>query len=898
MLSPDELRVLESYDVYTESLDNERKLISGFLPANHPNVEPFLWFIGLMKCYAHGTPKGENLWLLYPRGNRATHSCAPNAIYRNDNGDLLYIAIRDIQTSEPITISYIGCLYGSTISRQERLLLLKMLSCSCSKCTAPIDKARRIWCPHCRTKEEDGGTPAFAVYCGQSKDVNLPQIEAIRNLNKTAETDGWWMCTKCKLPLADAVMPLQMEETLNSLYENLSKSMGLEEQNKWMQYLTYLYRTTLMVLGPMHWLVGGCYFLFSKFYASAWKSAMATSGSSPADAKTYGDLCVSNGIKYLDFIEAIFPDDNAILYTDGAPWATVLMRISLEACEWSQFSQLAGRYVQKCNVVYGVADPMMQVFYQAVVTMHRLGPSNPTLPSAIRGLLDNYKNSSAQNGTTVEPDEVTRSTTHLEKNFNPLIKPWLRRTHVAPGLQTELHKISETRKRALAAVFGNPAAPPAAPAVHNTLPSLPLLPASPFPSLVCLSQMTGMAPSSVRPPAATATIRPTVAEYLSPQYLGSAPLKSPTFGSPAQSTQSGAYITSDPTASVPSYVVTRQGVATQPVVRAASPGLYSPAGVYSPNQTPGVSSPVFSPAVPPHRTSPNRVGRRSPGRTSAPSQPPWQSTATRSGEATARVVSHARALGAGSRHSRGTGSHGAVSLPGASSSSTTTPPLLPGNTRLADMHGSRDAGYNAPGAKSGYPGVKSGAESPGGRAEKPLLSTTYLSVAQLSSEYPSRAKLSTKTVQRREVQREALIGGGYRTYNDTVDERRGRRARRKHRSPSRHRSHSSSSPAPFSVECAIHGTRNGAARSGSGLSPHTGRPSTRAGHRVDSSRRTRSHRRRIDSDSDTDADIVASLVKAELDELRASVNSSQDPRLADPKLVDQITNKVLGRLRA
>lgn len=308
-----------------------------------------------MKSHAHGIAPNVPFWAIYRNAVKARHSCDPNCCYRNENGTLVYVAIRAIAENEPITVPYVDTLFASKSFRQSRLLRQKLFICQCSKCLTEVDMVRRVWCPHCRTKIGEK-TPAFATFVGRGSGLkHLRQFELTKqvsehfgweslqmNPGKPGEED-YWLCTDCNMIYTSSVLPVAVESTLESLYERLDSQFASPSAASWFNYLTYLYNTVMTVLGPMHWLYAGCQFLYSRFaislrkyfcryYLGLWNGG--------AETNENRDLCMKYGKQFIEYIESVAKEAISV---DLLPWVSALMRMCLFAGDVSTFTDLTSK---------------------------------------------------------------------------------------------------------------------------------------------------------------------------------------------------------------------------------------------------------------------------------------------------------------------------------------------------------------------------------------------------------------------------------------------------------------------------------------------------------------------------------------------------------------------------
>lgn len=77
------------------------------------------------------------------------HSCAPNAMLAQSNGNLICVTIRPIAKEEPLFILFLDLLLDSKTVRQHQLWKNKKLICRCTRCegqTATTEQRERIAC--------------------------------------------------------------------------------------------------------------------------------------------------------------------------------------------------------------------------------------------------------------------------------------------------------------------------------------------------------------------------------------------------------------------------------------------------------------------------------------------------------------------------------------------------------------------------------------------------------------------------------------------------------------------------------------------------------------------------------------------------------------------------------
>lgn len=80
-------------------------------------------------------------------GKYFNHSCAPNAMITQANGNLICVTIRPIAKEQPLLITFLDLLLDSKITRQRQLWENKKLACKCTRCegqTATTEQREQI----------------------------------------------------------------------------------------------------------------------------------------------------------------------------------------------------------------------------------------------------------------------------------------------------------------------------------------------------------------------------------------------------------------------------------------------------------------------------------------------------------------------------------------------------------------------------------------------------------------------------------------------------------------------------------------------------------------------------------------------------------------------------------
>eukprot|EP01054_Gregarina_sp_Poly1_P004901 Gregarina_sp_Poly_1__4900@NODE_25_length_19863_cov_179_262730_g23_i0_p3_GENE_NODE_25_length_19863_cov_179_262730_g23_i0NODE_25_length_19863_cov_179_262730_g23_i0_p3_ORF_typecomplete_len588_score88_48SET/PF00856_28/9e16SET/PF00856_28/9_6e02_NODE_25_length_19863_cov_179_262730_g23_i0840410167 len=347
-------------NVFALTVQDEAEIERLAPKATSPHWKGFRWFLALMKSNAHGLAHGVPMWAIYEHGCRVNHSCTPNVAYRNENGTLIYVTLCPIEKGKEIFVSYVDTLYASKAYREQKILKQKLFICDCEDCCGERDASRQIWCPHCRSQEEDGKSdsiPAFATYVGTGTKIkHLKQYQMTQQMNKNMkESDEWWICSKCQLTYTSAILPVAVEQTLTSLFLKLDSQLAMPNSQTWQHYLMYLHKTALTVLGPLHWLSAACHYLYSRFYVAVWNGG---------DLKIeYKNLATDHGMKFFEYVEKVIP---AAIFSDVVPWASVLIRFCLATGDAPRFTALTVRYLPSLRLLYGNQDATLHAYEKAV----------------------------------------------------------------------------------------------------------------------------------------------------------------------------------------------------------------------------------------------------------------------------------------------------------------------------------------------------------------------------------------------------------------------------------------------------------------------------------------------------------------------------------------------------
>lgn len=108
-------------------------------------------------CNAHAF---EDRIGLFPIAAKANHSCDPSCAHSTKvGGEMRFYASRVLRPGDDITISYLDGLWSSDESlRRERLLLLKLFLCRCSRCMSETAREREAQVGHRFTAEASSHT--------------------------------------------------------------------------------------------------------------------------------------------------------------------------------------------------------------------------------------------------------------------------------------------------------------------------------------------------------------------------------------------------------------------------------------------------------------------------------------------------------------------------------------------------------------------------------------------------------------------------------------------------------------------------------------------------------------------------------------------------------------------
>eukprot|EP01053_Blabericola_migrator_P001543 Blabericola_migrator_1__1542@NODE_1407_length_4613_cov_55_511659_g204_i1_p1_GENE_NODE_1407_length_4613_cov_55_511659_g204_i1NODE_1407_length_4613_cov_55_511659_g204_i1_p1_ORF_typecomplete_len511_score72_33SET/PF00856_28/4_8e15SET/PF00856_28/1_8e03ProkRING_1/PF14446_6/0_7ProkRING_1/PF14446_6/18DZR/PF12773_7/0_52zfC2H2_3/PF13878_6/6_1e02zfC2H2_3/PF13878_6/0_68zincribbons_6/PF07191_12/2_1zincribbons_6/PF07191_12/8_1e02zincribbons_6/PF07191_12/5_7e03_NODE_1407_length_4613_cov_55_511659_g204_i1383191 len=357
-LTDEQLKFLSTLhaNVFALTVQDEADIERVAPKKSSPHWAGFRWFLALMISNAHGIAQGLSVWSIYEHGCRVNHSCAPNVAYRNEDGVLIYVAIQPIKKNEEVTVAYVDHLYASQSFRQDRILTQKLFLCDCPVCNDDYDATRRIWCPHCRTKE-DLKEPACAVFVGSGTKIkHLDQYQMTRQANSgMKDDDEWWICTECNMTYTSAILPIAVEKTLTGLFLKLNSKIAYPNIRVWQQYLMYLHKTAMAILGPLHWLTASCHYLYSRFYVALWNGGQLKT--------QYKDLACDHGLKFFEYVESVAP---SAVYSDVIPWASVLTRLCLASGDAPRFTKLAVKYLPKLRLLYGYNDKTLNAYESAV----------------------------------------------------------------------------------------------------------------------------------------------------------------------------------------------------------------------------------------------------------------------------------------------------------------------------------------------------------------------------------------------------------------------------------------------------------------------------------------------------------------------------------------------------
>lgn len=111
-------------------------------------TEDFCIVLAVVRFNAFRLPGGEGAVGLFDRASMIAHSCCPNAEFNFDAvGAIVVSALRNLETEEEVTISYISAFSLSQSTEMRRLKLEdRLFTCHCERCEWPLDLCRGFCC--------------------------------------------------------------------------------------------------------------------------------------------------------------------------------------------------------------------------------------------------------------------------------------------------------------------------------------------------------------------------------------------------------------------------------------------------------------------------------------------------------------------------------------------------------------------------------------------------------------------------------------------------------------------------------------------------------------------------------------------------------------------------------
>lgn len=336
-LEPNQRKFMETCANSVESFSEpDWSEIDSYLKAigNESILKDFAKFVSIMRCNGHATNESNMDWALFPIGLRANHSCDPNVTFRCVHDRLVYAALRPIKRGEQIFMSYIEPLYGSTIYRKNLTQKDKSFECQCSRCMTLADPCRTMLCPKCRNEKMD------------EDPRELP-------LAKMTEA-GTWKCQICDTNFPSHLMPIIIETSLQSVFENLDSNFIKPSVDEWTSTLAYLIETALSVLGPKHWITNGGRYLLSRYYLGVYigghaKSHISAGAYSQADA----------------FFEFCEESSEAAVRINAASWSSAIIRLTLLEGNVDNFNKYYTKFTPYLKGLFGLWDHVVNVYESA-----------------------------------------------------------------------------------------------------------------------------------------------------------------------------------------------------------------------------------------------------------------------------------------------------------------------------------------------------------------------------------------------------------------------------------------------------------------------------------------------------------------------------------------------------
>eukprot|EP00915_Cephaloidophora_sp_WS-2016_P008776 GHVH01012295.1.p1 GENE.GHVH01012295.1~~GHVH01012295.1.p1 ORF type:complete len:622 (+),score=68.64 GHVH01012295.1:121-1986(+) len=355
------------------------------------------WWHCLLKSFAWVHPELPDHWSLYRVSLHLPVSCVPNCIVRYlPNGTAALISAIPLHSGDVLCIAPNEVtLYASIPHRRLECIQSCHQICSCERCSAGVDAARRVWCRCCRKR-----------------------IESTANMTAGAPfaiaTNDQWLCSACGRCYSDDLMPKAIETVLEGVFLRLQDSFKEMPSEEWLSHISYLQNTCAETLSPHHWLMLGVRQLLAEFYI--WKSATLRS---KRQMKRARDLAYWHGMKFIGTLRVRVDEESQIVTHElgqgcktggmfvevAAPLILSLLINALKSNEIATFLQLVEEYVPTVLLQYGAEYPVIE---HLIIPSIRVATeySHKKQFSKLKQLVSNYE--------VMERDRIQRPSSLVE----------------------------------------------------------------------------------------------------------------------------------------------------------------------------------------------------------------------------------------------------------------------------------------------------------------------------------------------------------------------------------------------------------------------------------------------------------------------------------------------------